>query len=118
MIKLYDYALDTIAIQDNFDDLTGNLFSVRENKKLNTTINTFPNPVSEKLNVDISNFSKSESISVKLVNVVGNIVYEAELQSGNNNTIVINTSALKTCIYVLMAESASKQAIGKILIQH
>jgi len=118
MIKLYDYTLDSIAIKDKFDDLSGNLFSVGENKKLNTTIDAFPNPVSENLNVDISNFSSTEQISVKLVNVVGATVYETELHTGNNNSIVINTSEFKNGIYILMAESVSKQARRKILIQH
>jgi len=118
MIKLYNYALDATTIQDNFDDLAGGVFSIGENNKINTNINTFPNPVSENLKVDISNFSSTEPISVKLVNVVGATVYETELHTVNNNSIVINTSELENGVYVLLVESNSKQARSKILIQH
>ena len=118
MIKLYNYALDATTIQDNFDDLAGGVFSIGENNKKNTNINTFPNPVSENLKVDISNFSSTEPISVKLVNVVGATVYETELHTVNNNSIVINTSELENGVYVLLVESNSKQARSKILIQH
>ena len=118
MIKLYNYALDATAIQDNFDDLAGNVFFIGENSKINTTIDAFPNPVSDNLNVDISNFDDNESVSLKLVNVIGATVYETEIKSGNYNSHVINTSELMNGIYILVAESASKQARGKILIQH
>lgn len=117
MIKLYNYTLDSTAIQNHFDDLAGNVFFIGENKKLSTSINTFPNPVNEKLNVDISNFSLAEKLSVKLISIVGTTVYETKLQAGNSNSIVINTSELNNGIYVIMVESDAKQAIGKILIQ-
>ena len=118
MIKLYNYTLDSTTIQDNFDDLAGNVFFIGENRKIKTSINTFPNPVSENLNVDISNFGDNESVSLKLVNIVGATVYETEVQAGNNNSHVINTSKLNNGFFILMAESASKQAREKILIQH
>ncbi len=105
-------------IQDNFDDLAGNVFFIGENSKLNTTINTFPNPVSANLNVDISNFSDFEPITLKLVNVVGSTVYQTQVQSGNNAGVTINTSEIKNGIYILIAESDSKQARQKVLVQH
>ena len=44
MLKIYDYVLDSTAIKDNFDNLAGNIFFIGEQQKMNTTIQSFPNP--------------------------------------------------------------------------
>ncbi len=45
MVKLYNYTLDSNAIQNNFDDLAGNLFYIGENQK-NNTINIHKQQIS------------------------------------------------------------------------
>ena len=117
MLKLYNYTLDSATISDKFEDLAGNVFYIGENKIINTTISTFPNPVNDNLTIDLSNFSDQETVTLKLVNVIGVTVYEAERNAGSINNIRLNTSDIQNGIYVLIAESASKHAMGKVLIQ-
>lgn len=117
MLKLYNYTLDSATIRDKFEDLAGNVFYIGENKKINTTINTFPNPVSYDITVDLSNFNDQEIVSLKLINAMGVSVYSDKANHGNLKNIVLNTSNIPAGIYILFAESDSKQAMGKVLIQ-
>ncbi len=117
MLKLYNYTLDSSTIQNNFDDLAGNIFSVGEKNSINTNIQAFPNPVSDKLNVDLGNFTGQETIVIKLVNAIGATVLNVEVVGGSQKNIILNTKEIKSGIYVLIAKSESRHAIGKILIQ-
>ena len=117
MLKLYNYTLDSTTIQNKYDDLAGNLFHIGEKNSINTTIQTFPNPVSDHLNVDLSNFNGQETVTIRLVNTIGVTVYSAEADGGNQKSIILNTSEIKNGIYVLIIESESKHATGKVLVQ-
>lgn len=117
MLKLYNYTLDSSTIQNNFDDLAGNIFSIGEKSSINTNIQVSPNPASDKLNVDLGNFTGQETIALKLVNAIGATVLNAEVVGGSQKSIILNTKGIKSGIYILIAKSESRHAIGKILIQ-
>ena len=117
MLKLYNYALDSTAIQENYDDLAENIFYIGEPTKINTSIHTFPNPVSDHLIVDLSNFNKKETVTLRLVNSVGVTVFKVETDAETQKSINLNTSEIQNGLYVLIAESDSKRATGKLLIQ-
>jgi len=117
MLKLYNYALDSTAIQENYDDLAENIFYIGEPTKINTSIHTFPNPVSDHLFVDLSNFNKKETVTLRLVNSVGVTVFKVETDAETQKNINLNTSEIQNGLYVLIAESDSKRATGKLLVQ-
>jgi len=117
MLKLYNYALDSTTIKEKYDDLAGNLFFIGEPRKANTTIQTFPNPAGDQLYVDLTNFNKQETVTLRLVTTNGNTVYKLETYAGNQQRIKLNTSEIQNGIYMLVAESDSKRAVGKVLIQ-
>lgn len=117
MLKIYNYTLDSTTIQNNFDDLAGNLFYIGEQKKINTNIRTFPNPVHDKLTVDLSNFDQQESVKLSLVNIIGRTVLETEADAGSQINIEMNTSNIPKGVYVLRVESDTKKATTKVLIQ-
>lgn len=118
MIKLYNYVLDSTSIQENFDDLRGNIFFVDEHIKTNTSIQCFPNPASDQLVIDLSNFDDNERVKLKLVNLVGVTVHHLETKPAQQKNVQMITSELENGIYMLMAESDSKVAAMKVLIQH
>ena len=117
MLKIYNYTLDSTTIKNNYDDLAGNLFYIGKKNSINTIIQTFPNPVADRINVDLSNFAENETVHIKLVNTIGIVVLDTELATGNQKKIVLNTNEIESGIYILTAESESRHAIGKVLIQ-
>lgn len=117
MIKLYNYVLDSTAIQEKYDDLVGNIFFVGEQSKIKTNIKSFPNPASVQLEVDLSQFDTNEAIQLSLVNIVGMTVLEREVNPNHQRNVRFNTSNLPNGLYFLKAESDSKTASGKVIIQ-
>ncbi len=117
MLKIYNYTLDSTTIRNNFDDLAGNLFYIGEKESINTTIQVFPNPVSDHINVDLSNFSGQEIVTIKLVNTFGLTVYKTEAVADIQKNIILNTTEIQNGVYILTVESASKHATGKVFIQ-
>ncbi|MCB2208816.1 MAG: T9SS type A sorting domain-containing protein [Bacteroidetes bacterium] len=117
MIKIYDYVLDSADIQENYDDLGGNIFFIGEQAKINTSIQSFPNPASDQLVVDLSHFDTNEAIQLSLVNIVGMTVLECKVNLNHQKNVRFNTSILPNGVYLLTAESDSQTASGKVIIQ-
>lgn len=117
MIKIYDYVLDSAVIQENYDDLGGNIFFIGEQAKINTTIQSFPNPASDQLFVDLGYFDKNVAIQISLVNIVGMKVFEKEVNAGHHTNFRIDTFKLPNGVYLLTAESDSQIALAKVIIQ-
>ncbi len=117
MLKIYNYKLDSTTIQNNFDDLAGNLFYIGEQKRNNTSIQTFPNPAQDYINVDLGNFTEQETVTISLVNTFGITVFETKADARNQKNTKLNISEIQSGIYVLVAESKSKRATAKVFIQ-
>ncbi len=118
MIKIYDYLLDSSAIVINYENLSQNLFYIGEHTSQYTSMQIFPNPVSDRLNVDLSNFNNQKMVTLKLINSIGVTVFTKETNTINQQKIILNTSKIRNGIYLLTAESESRNAMGKVLIQH
>jgi OOP family OmpA-OmpF porin len=117
MLKLYNYAMDSTEIKDNYDDLAGNIFSIGEKRKQTTPVQFFPNPAIDHLNIDLSIFTDNEKVSLKLINSLGITVFQVEADGGFQQKIQLNTSVVRSGIYLLTAESDSKRASGKVMIK-
>jgi len=116
MLKLYNYTLDSTTIKNNWDDLAGNIFSIGEQRKINTTIETFPNPAQNCFFVNLSNFKEGEPVTITLVNTTGITVFKDEADTGQKQ-IKLNVADIQNGIYVLIAESRSKRASEKVIIR-
>lgn len=117
MLKLYNYALDSTTIKENYDDLAGNIFFIGEQRKEQTTIQNFPNPADDHLTVDLGNFDDNETVTLKMTDVLGKTVLHIEVDARQQNQIRLETGDFKKGLYLLSAESESKRASGKIFIQ-
>ena len=84
---------------------------VSENYNSNNSISIFPNPASDKLNIQFTSDEK-EFAKAKIVNSVGQVVKEVEL---NNNT-QINIEDLPSGIYFLNIKNGSSQDFNKRFI--
>ncbi|HOI32285.1 MAG: T9SS type A sorting domain-containing protein [Bacteroidales bacterium] len=117
MVKIYNYALDSTAIANNYDDLAGNLFFIGEQKKTNTTIHTFPNPASQYLNLDLSNFTMQRNISIRLTDLFGRILLLQEV-SDFPASFQLDISSIGQGFYLLSVEGDDRKASSKVVINH
>lgn len=117
MLKLYNYTMDSTTIQNNYDDLAGNIFFIGERRKINTTIQSYPNPASNRINLDLSNFTKNEPVNIRLVNTYGQTIFQTETTGFRQDKINLNVSDVQPGLYVLMVESGSQRASGKVIIR-
>jgi hypothetical protein len=78
-------------------------------------VETYPNPVSEVLNVSVTR-STEEAVSFRLTDMVGRVVYN-EKQSGKDASILrsIDMSAFPAGIYMISVESAGYSSVSKIV---
>ena len=73
--------------------------SVKEEKSGIASVNIYPNPVSDMLNMSFL-LDKSEDVTVKISDVTGRIIYSEKINSeGGQNVISINTSSLSSGLY-------------------
>jgi uncharacterized protein YxjI len=117
MIKLYNYVLDSTAIQEKYDDLGGNIFFIGEQSKIKSTLHSFPNPAANQLMVDVSNFDGNKTVNLSLVNILGTKVFEKEVNASHQTNFRIDTSILPNGVYLLTAESDTQVASGKVIIK-
>ena len=116
MLKLYNYTLDSATIKQKYDDLAGSVFYIGERNKENTIVRTYPNPVRDRFTIDLGNFDQKEGVSIRLVNVLGMTVRQLEVEPAKQQQIDIDVQELRNGVYALIAESNSRVAIQKILI--
>ncbi len=73
----------------------------------------YPNPTHEKLNINLSQFF-SEPSTIKIFNTIGNIVFQKDYISCQNNNIELDVSNLNSGTYLLIIENQSRN-IGNVL---
>ncbi len=78
------------------------------------TINIYPNPADDVLNVDMGN--GGGNIIVTLTNIIGEVVATQSLQSAGHTTI--NTGNLSPGIYIYNVSGGGNNTSGKIYISH
>jgi hypothetical protein len=76
-------------------------------------INSFPNPVSDVLNVEIKGFDH-EGVQISLINTHGQVVRG---QHSNEKSAVVDVRSCKPGIYALKVSTTNQQFIQKIIIQ-
>jgi hypothetical protein len=116
MVKIYNYTLDSTAIANNYDDLAGNLFFIGEQKKTNTTIHTFPNPASQYLNLDLSNFTMQRNIRIRLIDTFGRTILNQEV-SNLTTSCQLDISSIEEGFYLLSVESDDRKASSKVFVK-
>jgi hypothetical protein len=116
MVKIYNYTLDSTAIANNYDDLAGNLFFIGEQMKTNTTIQAFPNPASQYLNLDLSNFNLQRNISIKLIDTFGRTILNQEI-SNLTTSFQLDISSIEEGFYLLSVESDDRKASSKVFVK-
>jgi thiol-disulfide isomerase/thioredoxin len=78
-----------------------NYASVNENNE-SLSLSVFPNPITDVANIQF-NLTENQNVSVKIHNIVGEVVYNSDLgmQAAGTQNITVNTSNLSAGIYLL-----------------
>lgn len=117
MLKIYNTVLDSATIKANFEDLAGNVFSVSEFEGGNSSLRVYPNPATDKITVDLSDFGSNQNVSLKLITSQGKIVEQYDVIPASDMKFTFGVGELNSGIYALTAESRSKIISQKVLIQ-
>ena len=89
MVKYRYYVMSNEEAIDSVDVQYNNFLSVKPEKA--TTINVFPNPANEMLNVNIENLSSNGTISI--YDIAGKTVLSTEIKNGKNQLNVADLNA-------------------------
>jgi hypothetical protein len=116
MLRLYDYALDSNAIKQNFENLGSNVFSVNEYRKNIVEIRVYPNPVASVATLDLNAFGDEPKAIVTVQNLLGQTIFTSEVDLQYETTVKIDVTTVPEGIYLLKTESPSRIATGKIIV--
>ncbi|HEY9116168.1 MAG TPA: T9SS type A sorting domain-containing protein [Bacteroidales bacterium] len=117
MINLYNYALDSSKIADNWDGLGGQVFGINEMKVSPEELAFYPNPASEVVNLDLSTFTQNDEVSIDLMTIAGMQIYSSKVKGGNTGQINLKNLSLAKGLYVIKATSKEKVAVAKVMIK-
>ena len=115
MLKIYSYTMDSTSIQNNYNEIGSQVFSVPEVGK-SAQVNVYPNPASDKLRLDLSGFGKSEQVKIHLMNVCGQSVLNTQYNTSGSAMIKLEIPELRNGVYVLKVESVKNVFSTKVLI--
>ncbi len=115
MLKLYNYALDSTVIQQNWNDLGSQVFGIGKIKE-KIPVMVYPNPTSAIAYANLSAFDNGKQIEISLYNADGRMVYQTNLYN-NQDRLEIGTSMLPSGLYLLRAIQGNKFATSQILVR-
>jgi len=115
LLNLYNYVLDSNVVKGNFENLGGQVFSVKELSPSKALLKVSPNPASTSVTVNLSGFG-DQNVQLSMVNYSGTVVYDELLRTGQTPQVVINTGSFAEGVYLVRATSQKETASYKILI--
>lgn len=83
------------------------------------TIDLFPVPAHDQLNIRVNNITKSETATVSIIDLMGNVVLSEQVDLGEGSTIVTqNLSRLMTGTYLTRVQFENGSSIVSKIIVH
>jgi len=117
MLKIYSYTMDSTSIQNNYNEIGSQVFSVPEIGK-STQVNVYPNPAGDKLWLDLSGFDKNTTVNIRLMNVCGQSVLSTQYNITESAIAMLELPALSNGVYMIKVESEKNVFSTKVLISH
>jgi len=117
ILNLYNYVLDSTTIKENFGNIGGTVFSVdqRDIEPLDFAI--YPNPASSIATLDLSPFKSESKVKLVMNDLLGRTVYTTSAQPDKSGLVNIDVTAFPRGIYMVRAESASRQVTKKLIVR-
>ena len=117
MLNLYNYALDSATIEDNWNGIGGEVFGVKEFKVHPEELAFYPNPASEAVYIDLTAFNQNDDVIIDLKSMDGRNIYSSIEKGGNTRKISFNNLKFSHGLYIIKASSKEKVAIAKVMIK-
>jgi hypothetical protein len=117
LLDLYNYVLDSATIRHKFDSLQGELTAIRAIGSKDIRVHIYPNPASDKVNIDLRQFNQNGQVNVSVITSTGIVVYNRVYFGGSNYRIDLNSLALPNGIYLVKAESSNEIYSQKFVIR-
>jgi hypothetical protein len=115
MIKLYNYPLPQEKITENWNALGSQVFGVSKLQN-GIPVGVYPNPASMSLRVNLTSFSQTEPLVMKLFNSNGNLVYMKKISNGVK-VEEIPVSVYPSGIYLLQVDSQGETGSSRVIIR-
>jgi hypothetical protein len=121
-IRMSDYELSSSDVAQSFSDFCSHITGIDETKN-SAVVSVSPNPVHDKLNINISRADFSNGIKFDLVNVLGQKVFQTSIE---NESTSVDLKNLAPGIYFYQVDShqacteVSRSGVlktGKIIIE-
>jgi hypothetical protein len=117
LLNLYNYELDSATIIHKFDSLQGELTAIRALGNNKALVHIYPNPASDKINIDLRQFNPNGQVLVSIITSTGNIVFDRVYSGGSNYMLDLSSLALSNGIYMVKAESGTEIYSQKFIIR-
>lgn len=116
LLNMYNYVLDSATIAQNFENIGGTVFNIREKEKVNLTLKAYPNPANRYVMLNLTEYGQGEKVQIYVTNATGVRIHTEEILVSGNNILQLETAAWPEGIYMITAESTHKTASSKIAI--
>ena len=103
----------TVAGEDILEDIFMDIILGFENLNQNSNISFYPNPVTNKINIDFS--SAMDKLTVVIISMAGKKTYLGDFV--NQSNLQLDLSAFDSGIYLLKIISADKVSTARIIIE-
>jgi hypothetical protein len=115
LLKLYNYALDSGEVKNNWNHIGGTVFGTTEVIR-EQEIRVRPNPASSYFTIDLPESKTWDPVNLQIMNMQGQEVALMEVPGGQS-TLSVQTSSLARGIYYLRVSSGHEIYTARLLLK-
>lgn len=115
MIKLYNYALDSTAIRENWNQIGSNVLGLDKTSKSIIQVKAYPNPANEFLHLNLAPFTHNGETLIRIVNSSGQVVFNDKIAIMKSDYSV-PVSKLSKGLYIICIESHGEIARTRFIV--
>ncbi len=115
MLRLYNYALDSTAIKEKWEQIGSTVFGINAMAKSNVVSLVYPNPANDFLHLDLSEFLPQKSAVVRIINEMGMVVYNEKIRT-EKPSYRIPLNNYRAGIYMVVVETDGQISKSKFIV--
>jgi len=115
LINLYNYVLDSNTVKQNFENIGGQVFGVKDVGKSVAQLKIYPNPAYESTRIEISGM-EGQTADLRILNSSGMQIRRESITTGK--PALIDTSELPEGLYLVRAEYGQMVYSRKLIVVH
>jgi len=115
MLKLYNYALDSTVIRENWNLIGGNVLGLNKSSKSTIQLKAYPNPATDFLHLNLAPFTHNGETLIRIVNSSGQVVFNDKIAIMKSEYSV-PVSKLSKGLYIISIESHGEIARTRFIV--